>query len=79
MSSEVVKFLIPTIGITYFTSYMTYMCGITKGKADMYNSMLETYNLIPKDNNHPQYETRVALANLNKTKEYNVDYLEYLG
>jgi len=79
MNLEVFKYLIPAAGATYFTSYMTYMCGITKGKADMYNSILNEYNLIPKDKNNSQYETRVELANLNKTKEYTVDYVEHLG
>ena len=79
MASEVAKFLIPTIGITYFTSYMTYMCGITKGKADMYNNILHEYNLIPKDNKHPQYEVRLASLIKNTVKETGIDYSEHLG
>jgi len=50
VKSEIFKYFIPTIGIVYFTSYMTYMAGITKGKSDMYKSILDKYKLTRKDN-----------------------------
>jgi hypothetical protein len=48
IKSEVLKYLIPSIGTVYFTSYMTYMIGITEGKTKMYNSVLERYTLTLK-------------------------------
>jgi hypothetical protein len=71
--SEVIKYLIPAIGATYFTSTMTYMIGITKGKSDMYNKISAEYNLIPKNKDHFLYESRSQIV------QNTFDYGEHLG
>ncbi len=77
---EVLKYFIPAIGATYFTSTMTYMIGITKGKTDMYNQISEEYNLIPKDKNHFLYDSRLKLLDNNAVdKSIAYDNYEHLA